>query len=256
MVFTIKRASWGDNTQSTDITKSLVSNTRGGHIDVKADESLIPMFSGVNSVSLTDEETLKIKTDAIATCRQDPKCINTEIAYKSKALLESKIAGAPLTLSGRKLTVDIIENGKERTVYVPEGQNFTMGTKPIAAKAGDMISKGSWAMVTNFFVYSSVFARILGIVLLFVAMRRLSWGVSKGTPLSEPPWSFFPGMDRRVTYTWICVVLAILVTEPAIALFHAYLPSGVATLAGWGALGFDILCIAGISFLHNKYFPS
>jgi len=138
MSLTIKQATWGDEKSATDITKSLQKMVKdGSYLDVTAGSGLVPSVSlNPNVANLTDDDMKDIKDQAIKNCQgnaNDTACINQQQATLEATALQTKIAqqnSSANIISGRRLTVDFVDqNGNEQAVMIPDGQQFTAGTK-------------------------------------------------------------------------------------------------------------------------------
>jgi hypothetical protein len=151
MSVTIKQATWGDETQATDITESIQKQMKNGSINLVANSSLIPAVTLFNTVAnLSDDDKADIKTQAIANCQgnaNDVNCIAAQTANLEASTLQTKIArqNSPANIiEGRRLTVNIIdEKGNEKTVMVPEGQTLTAGKSPATTPTSSVSSSVS-----------------------------------------------------------------------------------------------------------------
>ena len=128
----IKSATLGDERATQDVTKSLNDKINGGKIQVVADSSLIPMFEVGGKVSLSSDEEAEIKQEAEKQCgsANDSNCMDvTESKLRQSKMEEKKQQqqSSAFLVKGRRLTVTYVdETGKERTVVVPEGQEFKL----------------------------------------------------------------------------------------------------------------------------------
>lgn len=128
----IKSASLGDERAMQDVTKSLNDKIDGGKIQVVADSSLIPMFEVGGKVSLSSDEEAEIKQEAERQCgsANDSNCMDvTESKLRQSKMEEKKQQqqSSAFLVKGRRLTVTYVdESGKEKTVIVPEGQEFKL----------------------------------------------------------------------------------------------------------------------------------
>jgi hypothetical protein len=138
MALTIKQATWGDETSTTDITSTLQSKASSGYIDVIADNSLVPAIPlNLTVAELTDEEKAQVKKDAIAQCgnENDQKCIAERTNTFQAAALQKKVAeqnSSKNIITGRRLTVTYVDaSGVEKTMQIPDGQKLTAGKQPV-----------------------------------------------------------------------------------------------------------------------------
>ena len=144
MSYTIKRATWGDDSSATDITKTILGmyDTKNNSISVEASQKLLPVVSvSTDSVTLDDSEKQIAKKNAVEMCgnEHDTNCIASRTAAFEQTRLQEKMLAANSTANtivGRRLTVVVIgPDGKEQTVQVPDGQKFELGSKPAAKPA-------------------------------------------------------------------------------------------------------------------------
>lgn len=128
----IKSASLGDERSTQDVTKSLNDKIQGGKIQVVANSSLIPMFEVGAKVSLSPDEEAEIKQQAEKQCgsANDSNCIDAMDSKLRQSKMEEKKQqqqSSAFLVKGRRLTVTYVdEKGQERTVIVPEGQEFKL----------------------------------------------------------------------------------------------------------------------------------
>lgn len=171
MGITIKRATWGDEKGTTDITASMVQKAKPGYLDVVADNKLVPavdLLTGTKDVSIDDSEMNTIKQDAVKNCggAQDQKCIDYQVNMMQSSVLQKKVAESQSSaniVTGRRLTLTYIDDkGVERQTAIPDGQQVKFGEKP---KPSWSFSSISWSMFagigTTFFYIAMV---VLGVV--------------------------------------------------------------------------------------------
>jgi hypothetical protein len=162
MSLTIKQATWGDEKSATDITQSIQKMVKdGSYLDVTAGSGLVPYVSLTpNIANLTDDDMKDIKDQAIKNCQgnaNDTACINQQKATLEAALLQTKVAqqnSSANIINGRRLTIDFIDqNGNEQAVMVPDGQQFTAGTKggvPVSSGVKTTSSNAGGSSVLSF----------------------------------------------------------------------------------------------------------
>jgi hypothetical protein len=133
----IKRATFGDETSTTDVTKTLSQQLEEqGYVDVMADASLVPLvnWGGPKKVELNQQEQEYAQEKAEEECGggENKSCIEVRKQQQMALMLkekESKTAAADKIVKGRRLTVTYIdENGKEQTAVIPDGNQFKAGT--------------------------------------------------------------------------------------------------------------------------------
>jgi hypothetical protein len=101
-----------------------------------------------------------IKDQAIKNCQgnaNDTACINQQKATLEAALLQTKVAqqnSSANIINGRRLTIDFIDqNGNEQAIMVPDGQQFTAGTKggvPVSSGVKTTSSNAGGSSVLSF----------------------------------------------------------------------------------------------------------
>lgn len=150
------QATYGDETQTTDVTPSVMAKVKGTAVDVTADKSLIPALSFSDSVDLTDDEKADIQKQVSSECGgrpNDNKCVETLTDRYTQAKLQEKAslqtqAGA---VKGDRMTVIAVNaNGQQRTFYVPKGTRLLGGdaaSNYLAQKAMGKKASAWWETV-------------------------------------------------------------------------------------------------------------
>lgn len=171
MGITIKRATWGDEKATTDITASMVEKAKPGYLDIVADNKLVPavdLLTGSKDISIDDTEMGVIKQDAIKNCGggEDQKCVDYQVNMMQSSLLQKKVAESQSSaniVTGRRLTLTYIDNkGVERQTAIPDGQQVKFGEKP---KSSFSLPSISWSVFTGIgttFFYITMI--VLGVV--------------------------------------------------------------------------------------------
>ena len=140
----IKNATFGDETSTTDVTKTLMQQLdEFGYVDVTADQGLIPIinWNGPKSTTLTRQEQKEAQEKAVDECggAQNKSCIEVRKQQKMQLMLkekENKSVAADKVVKGRRLTVTYVdEAGREQTMIVPDGNQFKVGNP---AKKGEI----------------------------------------------------------------------------------------------------------------------
>lgn len=135
MGISIESAYLGDEKSRTNVTNSLRSKLTDSGIDVVADSKLLPMIQLEGPTKLSNDELRVAKENAQTACggSNDSTCIEMKTQEFSRQRLaekeNEKLSSANI-IKGRRLTVTYKENGKTKTVEVPEGQVFKVGGKP------------------------------------------------------------------------------------------------------------------------------
>jgi hypothetical protein len=179
----IKSAKFGDEYDTTDVSKSLADKVKDGAIDIYVDSGIIPFVdkaSGVNRTRLTDDEAREIKDTVAEMCGPtDQVCIEIKKQELAEAKLKQKEAtkttSTAQVIKGRKLTVTYTDDsGRTRTAIIPEGQQFQVGDlgklKPTPEPVDTTPSAASQ-------VFSSVWG-VLGttvLVFLYAASIIVTW---------------------------------------------------------------------------------
>lgn len=133
MGVTIESAYLGDERGRVNVLSSLQKKASSdGSISVPVDSGLIPILQVGGEITLTSDEIREAKEKAVEACGgpNDPTCIEQKKSELQRQRLEEKEQESQSKaniIKGRRLTVTINENGKRRTVEVPEGQTFELG---------------------------------------------------------------------------------------------------------------------------------
>ena len=171
MGITIKRATWGDEKATTDITASMVEKAKPGYLDVVADNKLVPavdLLTGSKDISIDDTEMGAIKQDAIKNCGggEDQKCVDYQVNMMQSSLLQKKVAESQSSsniVTGRRLTLTYIDDkGVERQTAIPDGQQVMFGEKPKSSFSFPSISWSIFTGVGTTFFYIAMV--VLGVV--------------------------------------------------------------------------------------------
>jgi hypothetical protein len=171
MGITIKRATWGDEKATTDITAPMVEKAKAGYLDVVADNKLVPavdLLTGTKDISIDDTEMGVIKQDAIKNCGggEDQKCVDYQVNMMQSSLLQKKVAESQSSaniVTGRRLTLTYIDDkGVERQTAIPDGQQVKFGEKPTSSFSVPSISWSIFTGVGTTFFYIAMV--VLGVV--------------------------------------------------------------------------------------------
>jgi hypothetical protein len=168
MALTIKQATWGDESATTDITKTLQDKASSGYMDLTADPSLVPSITldPPKTVALTDIDKEEAKRFALEQCGGglDTACVTQRTASYEATLLQKRTAeqnSSKDIIKGRRLTVTFIDpTGAEKTVQVPDGQKLKIGSPPININTGDVLGKVrtivTTVLMTGLWVFSVI----------------------------------------------------------------------------------------------------
>ena len=157
MSYTIKRATWGDDSSATDITKTIMGmyDAKSNSISVEASQKLLPAVTvSTAKVDLTDTEKADAKKKAVDMCgnANDANCVTSRTHTFEQSKLQEKMLEANSTanvIAGRRMTVVVIgPDGKEQTIQVPDGQKFELGSKapatPVKPPSNSVFSFSAW----------------------------------------------------------------------------------------------------------------
>lgn len=133
----IESAMFGDERYRRDVTTSLQDKyIKEGKLNVDVNSSLIPMVIIPDEVVLTEGERAQIRNEAQRQCGgQDTMCIEAKRAQLERAKFQDKrnrLNSSANLVKGRSLEVRYVdEYGAKKTIIVPEGQRFRLGTKTL-----------------------------------------------------------------------------------------------------------------------------
>lgn len=168
MALTIKQATWGDESATTDVTNVLQEKASSGYMDLTADPSIVPSITldPPKTVSLTDGDKEEAKRFALEQCGggNDTKCVTQRSASYEATLLQKRVAeqnSSKDIIKGRRLTVTFVdENGVEKTIQVPDGQKLKIGSPPVSVDTGDLLGKVrtivTTVLMTGLWVFSVI----------------------------------------------------------------------------------------------------
>lgn len=126
----IESAFYGDEKTSRNITNVLADKILGSKIDVEVSEKLLPPFVVTPKVEIEPKEEKKIKDDAVKACGgADQACIERTEARLRQDMLAAKQQANETNealIKGKRLTVNLIENGKRVRKVIPDGNKFIM----------------------------------------------------------------------------------------------------------------------------------
>lgn len=176
---TVKSATYGDENNTTDVTKVMTGKLTSGKADFSVDDSIVPMLVTSETVELTDEERADAKDQATKECgnANDTQCIRATTNRISQALLEEKIENQKRAgnVTGARLTVTVVDKrGREKTIIVPKGQKFIYG-QPVNPKVKEKSGFNGLAVLKYVFAtFSTFFSVIFGVILV------IAWAFSIG----------------------------------------------------------------------------
>jgi hypothetical protein len=133
----IESAMFGDERYKRDVTNTIQDKyQKEGKVNVDVNSSLIPMVVIPDEVVLTEGERGQIRNEAERQCGgQDTTCIEAKRAELERAKFQDKrnrLNTSANLVKGRSLEVRYVdEYGAKKTIVVPEGQRFRLGTKTL-----------------------------------------------------------------------------------------------------------------------------
>jgi hypothetical protein len=177
----IESAYYGDEKSFANITKSLANKVLAGVLDVTASSELKPTFEAAPETTLTSKDERKIREQAVAACggEADQACLERMRLKLSQDRLKEKETESlgKGVIKGDRLTVNVIDNGKRRTLITPAGQKFKLenvvGDKPsdktMQLPSGSDIQNRAITLLT---IIVSTFIWVFGIVAAYAVFMR------------------------------------------------------------------------------------
>ncbi len=134
----LESAYYGDEKSFANITKGLATKIIGGVLDVTSNSDLKPVFEAAPVTKLSSKDERELRQQAVNACggEADQSCLErTQLKLSQERLREkeneSLVKGV---IKGDRLTVNIVDNGKRRTLIAPAGQKLKIeniiGDKP------------------------------------------------------------------------------------------------------------------------------
>jgi hypothetical protein len=177
----IESAYYGDEKSFANITKSLANKIFAGVLDVTASAELKPTFEAAPETTLNTRDERKIRDQAVAACggEADQACLDRMRLKLSQERLkekENESLGKGV-IKGDRLTVNIIDNGRRRTLITPAGQKFKLenvvGNRPddktMQLPTASDIQDRAIALLT---IILSTFVWVFGIVAAYAIFMR------------------------------------------------------------------------------------
>jgi hypothetical protein len=179
----LESAYYGDEKSFANITKGLAKKIIGGVLDVTASSELKPVFEAAPETTLSSQDEKTLREQAVRACggEADQACIERTILKLSQERLREKenenlVKGV---IKGDRLTLNIVENGKRRTLIAPAGQKLRLenilGDKPsdkdaiLALPTADQFQERAITLVT---IVVSTFFWVFGIVAPYTVFMR------------------------------------------------------------------------------------
>ncbi len=134
----LESAYYGDEKSFVNITSSLAKKVTGGVLDVTSNSDLRPAFEAAPETRLDSRDEKQIREQAVQACggEADQKCLERTRIKMSQERLRAKenenlVKGV---IKGDRLTVNVVDNGRRRTLIAPAGQKLRLenilGDKP------------------------------------------------------------------------------------------------------------------------------
>lgn len=176
----IESAYYGDEKSFINITKSLANKIIAGVLDVTASGELKPTFEAAPETTLNVRDEKRIREESVAVCggEADQACLErTRLKLSQERLKEKEREDlGKSVIKGDRLTVNVIENGKRKTLVTPAGQKFKLdnviGNKEDAKAALPSASEIQKQAITLLTIVVSTFAWVFAIVATYAVFMR------------------------------------------------------------------------------------
>ena len=179
----LESAYYGDEKSFANITKSLAKKVAAGVLDVTSNSQLKPTFESAPETTLDSKDEKKIRDEAVRGCggEADQKCLEAKKLQLSQERLKEKEMEdlGKGVIKGERLTVNIVENGRRRTLITPSGQKLRLenivGDKLsdkdaiLALPSPSQFQSRAIALLT---VVLTTFIYIFGIVAVYAVFMR------------------------------------------------------------------------------------
>lgn len=179
----LESAYYGDEKSFANITGSLAKKIVGGVLDVTASSELKPAFEAAPETRLDSKDERTIREEAVKACggEADQGCLErTRLKLSGERLKEKEnenlVKGV---IKGDRLTVNVVDNGKRRTLIAPAGQKLRLenilGDKAsdkdaiLALPSTNEIQDRAISLLT---VVASTFFWVFGIVAAYTVFMR------------------------------------------------------------------------------------
>ena len=181
----LESAYYGDEKSFANITKSLAKKVAAGILDVTSNSQLKPTFESAPETTLDSKDEKKIREEAVKGCggESDQKCLEAKKLQLSQERLKEKEMEdlGKGVIKGERLTVNIVENGRRRTLITPAGQKFRL-ENILGDKASDKDailalptpSQFQSRAISLLTIVLSTFIYVFGIVAVYAVFMRLA----------------------------------------------------------------------------------
>ncbi len=176
----IESAYYGDERSFANITKSLATKIAGNVLDVTASSDLKPTFEAAPQTKLDSRDQRQIRELAVKACggESDQSCLErTRIKLSEERLKEKENEDlSKSVIKGDRLTMNIIDNGRRRTLVTPAGQKLKLenvvGNKTTGI--ADMVTVDSVqrSALEIFAIVMSTFFWVFSVVAVYTIFMR------------------------------------------------------------------------------------
>lgn len=131
MTFEVLSAYYGDSQGRKNVTQSVKDRVNNREREIVASNSLIPFLETTETIELTQEEMDEARREAERQCgnANDSNCIRARTEeFQKKRLKEKEFESqsSANVIKGRRLELEIMENGKKKTITVPDGNKYIL----------------------------------------------------------------------------------------------------------------------------------
>ena len=138
MTFEVLNAYYGDSQGRKNVTASVKERVMNRDKEIVASNSLIPFLESTETIELTQQEIDEAKNEAERQCgnANDGNCIRARTEeFQKKRLKEKEFESQSSAniIKGRRLEMEIMENGVKKTITVPDGNKYVL---PESAQEG------------------------------------------------------------------------------------------------------------------------
>jgi hypothetical protein len=179
----LESAYYGNEKSFANITKSLAKKITAGVLDVTSNSQLKPTFEAAPETTLDAKDEKSIRDQAVRGCggEADQKCLEATRLQLSQERLKQKETEdlSTAAIKGERLTVNIVENGRRRTLITPSGQTFRLENilgdkvsdkdKILALPTPSQFQSRAIALLT---IVLSTFIYVFGIVAVYAVFMR------------------------------------------------------------------------------------
>ncbi len=147
MSFEVLNAYYGDSQGRKNVTGSVKELIKNRDKEIIASNSLIPFLESTETIELTQQEMDQAKNEAERQCgnANDGNCIRARTEEFQKKQLKQKefeSQSSANVIKGRRLELEVMENGKKKTITVPDGNKYIV---PESAYTGLGFQLPSWS---------------------------------------------------------------------------------------------------------------